>query len=228
MTIHVKCKCGVEHEMPDDWAGKRGKCPDCGRILRVPRPRRRPAQAEAPPPEPEEEAPQSSTAGAQREAPTEEDFVPFQMSQPEEEEFEDGLKGRKKDAATVTDVKVKDNILNFKCPCGKALRAPVSKAGKTARCPGCKTPVTIPEPPEEEPEPVFDYVREEDAEIFECANCGEKMDKASIICVKCGTHRITGDTMETKTGEDAFADEKGGLKKALGKVSFWKRKETEE
>ena len=117
-------------------------------------------------------------------------------------------------------MKVQDNVLSFKCTCGKALRAPVSKAGKMAKCPGCKKPVTIPSPPEEEPEPVFEYASE-DAEIFECPNCGQKMDKASIICVKCGTHRITGDTMETKTGDDALANEKGALKKALGKVSFW-------
>ena len=228
MSIRVKCKCGAEHAMPDDWAGKRGKCPNCGRILRVPRVRKQPAQAKAPPPEPDEETPPQSAIGDGTKSVMKEDFVPFQMSEPEKDEFEEGLKGGKKDKSAATDVKVKDNILSFKCSCGKALRAPVSRAGKTATCPGCKKPITIPKPPEQEPEPVFDYVAEEDGDKFECPNCGEEMDKASVICVKCGTNRITGDTVETKIGDEAFADEKGGLRKALGKVSFWKRKETDE
>ena len=233
MSIHVKCKCGAEHEMPDDWAGKRGKCPDCGRILRVPRPRKQPdtpqpEQPDTPQPEPDEKEPQQSIVGDESQLAVKEDFVPFQMTEPEEEEFEDGLEGGKKTESSVTDVQLKDNVLSFKCSCGKLLRAPVSKAGNMAKCPGCKKPVTIPKPPKEKLAPTFDFVEDEDSGRYECPNCGAQMDKASVICIKCGTNRISGDTVETKIDDEAFTDEATGLKKALGKVSFWKRKEGEE
>ncbi|HEX8914761.1 MAG TPA: PrsW family glutamic-type intramembrane protease [Humisphaera sp.] len=43
MPISVSCECGRQFRAPDSAAGKRGKCPGCGTILRVPA---------LPPPEP--------------------------------------------------------------------------------------------------------------------------------------------------------------------------------
>ena len=39
------------------------------------------------------------------------------------------------------------NYLKVSCVCGKVFRAPVSAAGKRARCPGCSTTLTIPAGP---------------------------------------------------------------------------------
>ena len=38
-------------------------------------------------------------------------------------------------------------MIRFQCrECGKTLKVPASKAGKKARCPGCRSPIQIPEP----------------------------------------------------------------------------------
>lgn len=36
MAIKVKCKCGQVLSVPDDKAGKSGKCPKCGELIRIP------------------------------------------------------------------------------------------------------------------------------------------------------------------------------------------------
>jgi hypothetical protein len=47
MAIRVPCPCGKVSEVPDDWAGRKGRCRDCGSVLSVPggRGERRPAPA---------------------------------------------------------------------------------------------------------------------------------------------------------------------------------------
>ncbi len=60
MTIVVKCECGTVLKVPEEHAGKRGKCPGCGAILTIPA-----AEPQAPPPTPQEEV-----AAAQPETPT--------------------------------------------------------------------------------------------------------------------------------------------------------------
>ncbi len=34
--IHFSCVCGKRVKMPVAFAGKRGKCPDCGRVIKIP------------------------------------------------------------------------------------------------------------------------------------------------------------------------------------------------
>jgi hypothetical protein len=41
MPLTVHCPCGKQFQVPDEWAGKRGKCKVCGRELSVPVPSRR-------------------------------------------------------------------------------------------------------------------------------------------------------------------------------------------
>ena len=223
MSILVKCACGEVHEMPDAWAGKRGKCPKCGRLLRVPRP-----QKEAPAPScddaPAESAPKVEKTAP--EPPPEEEFVPFSMRD-EDESYEDGTAQESKQAEQTPGVEVKGNTISFECTCGKVLKTTVDKAGRTAKCPQCKSPLTVPSPPEEKEElkAVFDLVEEDDQEILECPNCGAELTKKAVICVKCGTNRISGETIKMKTGDEAFSDEPSGLKKALGKAAFWKKKD---
>ena len=65
---------------------------------------------------------------------------------------------------------------------------------------------------------------EEALEILQCANCGADLKKGAIICVQCGTNKISGEQITTKVGDEAFADEQKGLKDILGKVAFWKKK----
>lgn len=36
MAIEVKCDCGALFQAKDEWAGRRAKCPKCGRVLTVP------------------------------------------------------------------------------------------------------------------------------------------------------------------------------------------------
>src|SRR5437588_9164085 len=38
MSIRVTCECGKELRVKDEYAGKRGKCPSCGKILQIPQP----------------------------------------------------------------------------------------------------------------------------------------------------------------------------------------------
>src|SRR5262245_45271152 len=33
--LDVKCNCGTCLSLPDDWAGKKGKCPTCGAVLNI-------------------------------------------------------------------------------------------------------------------------------------------------------------------------------------------------
>ncbi|MFH0963019.1 MAG: hypothetical protein V2A58_03305 [Planctomycetota bacterium] len=229
MSISVKCPCGAVHEMPDSWAGKRGKCSNCGRLLAVPFPSARPRENVPPQPQPP-----PAPAEPPKPAPSEE-FVPFEMEEVDDAAFEEGAKKKeeesRKEEPPPPDVHVEGNIISFKCSCGKLLKAPLDKAGKTAKCPVCKKPISVPAPPEKkpekEPESTFEYVSEEDIEILECPNCGAHMEKGAILCVQCGTNRVSGEKVDTKIGDDAFAGERKGLKDVLGKVAFWKKKKEE-
>ena len=50
MSIRFRCKCGREFAVPDDAAGKKAKCLNCGQDLTVPRPHRTAGPHAAPPP----------------------------------------------------------------------------------------------------------------------------------------------------------------------------------
>jgi hypothetical protein len=51
MPIAVKCECGQLFRVPEQFAGKRGKCPVCARVVAVPgRPAVTPAPSSPAPP----------------------------------------------------------------------------------------------------------------------------------------------------------------------------------
>src|SRR3990172_5998047 len=120
--------------MPDSWAGKRGKCPNCGRVISVPRPPGEPKPSSQPA-QPKQGAP----SGTAKPMPVdEESFVPFEMKDPDSEGVQSTPAKREEQ------VKVEGGILSFKCACGKTLKAPLGKAGRKAKCPQCQRPVEIP------------------------------------------------------------------------------------
>jgi hypothetical protein len=62
MAIPVTCECGREINLPDEYAGKKGKCPECGATIPIPA-NAKPAPAKEPPPglevkEPSEKEPE--------------------------------------------------------------------------------------------------------------------------------------------------------------------------
>lgn len=68
MAIRVTCSCGRELNVKDELAGKKGKCPQCGRVIQVPTLEEIAVQTEAERAAPEP-APQESAAGVE-ETPT--------------------------------------------------------------------------------------------------------------------------------------------------------------
>src|SRR5262245_21262345 len=36
MAVNVRCGCGYFMQLPDNWAGKQGRCPQCGQVLSIP------------------------------------------------------------------------------------------------------------------------------------------------------------------------------------------------
>ncbi len=36
MSVQARCNCGYRMELPDEWAGRQGRCPQCGRVLNIP------------------------------------------------------------------------------------------------------------------------------------------------------------------------------------------------
>ncbi|HUW58641.1 MAG TPA: hypothetical protein VMZ92_18540 [Planctomycetota bacterium] len=69
MAIEVRCECGKVLKVPEQHAGKRGKCPGCGKVLIVPMPEPK-APTPTPIDEPEIHAPaQPKTPRAPEPAP---------------------------------------------------------------------------------------------------------------------------------------------------------------
>src|SRR5687767_15061553 len=46
MSITWHCECGKSGKVPDDKAGKKGKCPACGRVIQVPLPEPPPEESD--------------------------------------------------------------------------------------------------------------------------------------------------------------------------------------
>jgi tetratricopeptide (TPR) repeat protein len=38
LMLNVNCACGTQLSLPDEWAGRKGKCPACGEVLAIPAP----------------------------------------------------------------------------------------------------------------------------------------------------------------------------------------------
>ncbi|KPJ57728.1 MAG: hypothetical protein AMS16_00925 [Planctomycetes bacterium DG_58] len=70
MPIVVTCECGKVLKVPEEHAGKRGKCPGCGKVITIPT-----AESQAPP-SPERVAPAPPEAQPTPEAPAPEEKAP--------------------------------------------------------------------------------------------------------------------------------------------------------
>jgi hypothetical protein len=62
MAIPVTCECGRKINLPDEYAGKKGKCPECGATIPIPA-RPEPAPAKEPPKEESFPEPEAKPAG---------------------------------------------------------------------------------------------------------------------------------------------------------------------
>jgi len=235
--IVVICSCGARHELPDEWAGKRGRCPKCKRVLHVPakatKKEETPPAPVAPtgPPEPAARtAPSDPTGGVTKQADPEITGFTFDY-----DEFADRDRVEKVEKEKKPEPAKKPDRIRFRCSCGKVLVAPAQRAGATARCPKCRKMLVVPTPksPEDEWEDekkqdgkqladLFGYENPEGAAKVTCDHCGADMAPGAIVCVQCGINRLTGAQLKTVTGPDAEIPGDGpGL---LGKVAFWKRK----
>lgn len=68
MSVQARCSCGYQMALADEWAGKQGRCPECGRVVQIPA--KKSAGTSAPP------RPSAPPAEAQLQAPAEADSAP--------------------------------------------------------------------------------------------------------------------------------------------------------
>lgn len=91
--------------------------------------------------------------------------------------------------------------ITVECKCGKRLKAPVSAAGKKAKCPGCGNVLVIEAPPPAHDDSLADiYSLAADAEQAStraasgpsCPGCGSSIEPAAVLCTSCGFNLKTG------------------------------------
>jgi hypothetical protein len=106
--------------------------------------------------------------------------------------------------------------IKITCSCGYAASVPDEMAGKTGRCPKCKSAIKIPaaaaavatkparpaasSPSPSKPTSALDGLLQE-AGLTEkkgnlCPSCGSSVTAGSVICVKCGFHLTEGTKLE--------------------------------
>lgn len=126
MPITFQCPNGHRVSCPDDQAGKAGKCPRCGAVIRIPQPGSAVAVAAASQPsagqgtgEVTAGEGQTSTSG----------FLELDEA-PDEDQGGGGPAGE---------------LIVFLCPNGHRLNSPASLAGRPGQCPHCGAKFLIPE-----------------------------------------------------------------------------------
>lgn len=121
MAINFNCPNGHRLSCPDEQAGKAGKCPKCGTVLRVPMPGAGVVTEGA--------AAQRATADLSSTATTAADAP--------------GLNELLAEEHDTTESAVDDQIV-FLCPNGHRLNSPVALAGRPGQCPHCGAKFLIP------------------------------------------------------------------------------------
>ena len=61
MSVRIRCNCGYNMELPDEWAGRRGRCPQCARVLDIPAKKPSGSAMTPTPPTPLEQAKSAAT-----------------------------------------------------------------------------------------------------------------------------------------------------------------------
>ncbi|MCC6416798.1 MAG: hypothetical protein IT429_00960 [Gemmataceae bacterium] len=129
MPISFGCTCGKQLQAKDEFAGKRMKCPGCGRILTIP------GSPATPPPEPEPEPPILQIA--RRPAP------PF-----EEPPLLHLVRHEPPPAAAAPAPSVLPApgrvLVGFVCICGRRMKSFHEHAGEEVECPDCGRELTVP------------------------------------------------------------------------------------
>ncbi len=89
-------------------------------------------------------------------------------------------------------------MIKFHCPCGKKLGVKGELAGRKVKCPGCGSPLRVPDQSPESPPPlsmVNPHVT--------CPECGKELPARAKFCASCGRQIILGPGLsrmiETKT-----------------------------
>ena len=235
--IVVVCECGMRHELPDEWAGKTGRCPGCKAVLEVPATGAQAQGGGAPEsqtPVAQDTAPaspapgQSGGEGPMTEKQADPEIAGFTFDYGEDPREQDKRLAAEDEQPPEAGTPQKPEKIRFRCTCGKVLVAPGERAGAKARCPQCKKVVVVPAPePEEEDDDegqfadLFGYEDAEKQASLSCDHCGTEMAPGAVLCTYCGINKLTGVQLETATGSVAqIDDEEGGL---LGKVAFWKK-----
>ncbi len=109
--------------------------------------------------------------------------------------------------------------IKLKCKCGQILKVPDQMAGKTGKCPKCKTAIKIPAPkqratakssgtrptapPAEDPGlSALDALFEEAGLTQKtgpvCPDCGAEVKPGAILCTNCGYNLQTGEKLATQ------------------------------
>lgn len=126
MPLSFTCPNGHRVSCPDDQAGKAGKCPRCGAVVRIPQPGTAVAVAAASHP----------AAGASGGAPPADDSPSPTSGFLELDETEsEGQLGEPADG----------ELIVFLCPNGHRLNSPARLAGRPGQCPHCGAKFLIPE-----------------------------------------------------------------------------------
>lgn len=123
MAINFNCPNGHRLSCPDQQAGKAGKCPKCGTVLRVPMPGTGVVSEGAA--APRATADLSNTATTSAESPVA------------------GLNELLSEEHDTTENAPDDQIV-FLCPNGHRLNSPVALAGRPGQCPHCAAKFLIP------------------------------------------------------------------------------------
>ncbi|MEM7782698.1 MAG: hypothetical protein AAF939_06710 [Planctomycetota bacterium] len=102
--------------------------------------------------------------------------------------------------------------------CNATFQVQDSLAGRKAKCPKCKAPITIGQPkPVNAPvgggtkshNPLLDLLDQENVKGAAlgpmCPECGAEMNAGAVICVECGYNMETGARLETEAFEDVDA-----------------------
>lgn len=127
MPITFTCSCGTSITVPDNLAGKQGKCKKCGKMLTAPA-----------------KAGSGSGAGAKKGAPA---VVPSADATISEEgeanvDTEDDEGGQKSGPG------LRKGVVKFKCPqCKIELKVPLHLAGGRGKCRKCGASFVSPVPP---------------------------------------------------------------------------------
>lgn len=126
MPITFHCPNGHRVSCPDDQAGKAGKCPRCGAVIRIPQPGSAVAVAAASQPSAGQGTGEVTAGEGQ---PSTSGFLELDEA-PDEDQPGGGPGGE---------------LIVFLCPNGHRLNSPASLAGRPGQCPHCGAKFLIPE-----------------------------------------------------------------------------------